>query len=60
MANLKLKKTTNSITVEQTVKKVDKDRYSALAYGLYYIALFLEKSEDDTNSYDNCDSVVLW
>lgn len=60
VANLKLKKTTNSITVEQTVKKVDKDRYSALAYGLYYIALFLEKSEDDTNSYDNCDSVVLW
>jgi ribonucleoside-diphosphate reductase alpha chain len=44
VANLKLKKTTNSITVEQTVKKVDKDRYSALAYALYYISLFLEKT----------------
>ena len=50
VANLKLKKTTNSITVEQTVKKVDKDRYSALAYALYYIALFLERNEEETTS----------
>ena len=52
VANLKLKKTTNSITVEQVVKKVDKDRYSALAYALYYISLFMEKidkEEDDTD-----------
>lgn len=58
VANLKLKKTTNSITVEQTVKKVDKDRYSALAYALYYISLFLERYEveDDNNDID----FVLW
>jgi ribonucleoside-diphosphate reductase alpha chain len=43
VANLKLKKTNNSITVEQVVKKVDKDRYSALAYALYYISLFMER-----------------
>lgn len=47
VANLRLKKTTNSITVEQVVKKIDKDRYSALAYGLYYCALFLEKEDSD-------------
>lgn len=47
VANLRLKKTTNSISVEQVVKKVDKDRYSATAYLLYYIALFLEKEEVD-------------
>jgi ribonucleoside-diphosphate reductase alpha chain len=43
VANLKLVKTKTSITVEQTVKKVDKDRYSALAYALYYISLFMER-----------------
>lgn len=60
VANLKLKKTTNSITVEQTVKKVDKDRYSALAYALYYISLFLEKFDETDNSYEDFDSIVLW
>lgn len=57
VANLKLKKTTNSITVEQTVKKVDKDRYSALVYGLYYISLFLERTEEE---YSDDISFVLW
>jgi len=51
VANLRLKKTTNSITVEQVVKKLDKDRYSSLAYALYYCALFLEKEQDDSD-YD--------
>lgn len=57
VANLKLKKTTNSITVEQQVKKVDKDRYSALAYSLYYISMFLEKFDDED---DLCDSQLVW
>lgn len=48
VSNLKIKETQNkSVTVEQVVKRIDKDRYSALAYGLYYISLFLEKEEDD-------------
>lgn len=55
VANLKLKKTTNSITVEQQVKKVDKDRYSALAYSLYYISLFLERFEEEDD-----DSQLVW
>jgi ribonucleoside-diphosphate reductase alpha chain len=48
VSNLKLKETQNkSVTVEQVVKRIDKDRYSALAYGLYYISLFLEKEVDE-------------
>lgn len=59
VANLKLKKTTNSITVEQVVKKVDKDRYSALAYALYYISLFLERYvEDSEESWSDAPSFV--
>lgn len=51
VANLKLKETKNSVTVEQVVKRIDKDRYSATAYSLYYISLFLEK-EENTEEYD--------
>jgi len=60
VANLKLKKTknNNSISIEQVVKKVDKDRYSAIAYGLYYINMFLEKEEND--EYDEDDDVVYF
>lgn len=57
VANLKLKKTTHSITVEQNVKKIDKDRYSALVYGLYYISLFLERTAEDD---DNDDREWVW
>lgn len=52
VANLRLKKTQNSITVEQVVRKIDKDRFSATSYGLYYISLFLEKERED-NSLDD-------
>lgn len=47
VSNLKLKKTQNAITVEQVVRRIDKDRYSATVYGLYYIAMFLEKETED-------------
>lgn len=52
VANLKLKENQKSITVEQVVRRIDKDRYSALSYGLYYIAMFLEK-EQESNSLDD-------
>lgn len=53
VANLRLKETKSSITVEQVVKRIDKDRYAALAYSLYYISLFLEKEaeEDDEDLF---------
>lgn len=52
ISNLKLKKITNGITVEQVVKKIDKDRYAALVYALYYIYLFLEEEEDTIDETD--------
>jgi ribonucleoside-diphosphate reductase alpha chain len=47
VANLKLKKTESSgkYSVEQVVKRVDKDRWSALVYGLYYVDLFMNEEE---------------
>lgn len=59
VANLKLKKTNTSITVEQVVKKVDKDRYSALAYALYYISLFMERYvEEEPEDWSDAPSIV--
>ncbi|HCL4447324.1 TPA: hypothetical protein N2D16_002930 [Clostridium botulinum] len=58
VANLKLKQTKNSVTVEPTVKKIDKDRYSSLAYSLYYIFMFLEKTEDD--DYEDDEQLVFY
>lgn len=44
IANLKLIVNENNgkLSVERATRKVDKDRYSALAYGLYYIKLYEE------------------
>lgn len=56
VSNLKLNESKDRkvLSVEPLVKRMDKDRYSALAYGLYYIFMFLneEISEDfDWNDY---------
>ncbi|WP_205208652.1 hypothetical protein [Priestia filamentosa] len=59
VSNLKLKTTKTSITVEQVQKKIDKDRYSALAYALYYIFMFLEKEETE-EQYDEDDEFVYY
>lgn len=48
VANLRLKKTQTTITVEQVLRRIDKDRYSATAYMLYYIDLFLGKEEEES------------
>ncbi len=41
IANLKLKKTNgNKLAIEQVVRRIDKDRFAAVAYGLYYIKTF--------------------
>ena len=52
VANLKLKTTQTSQTVEQVVKRIDKDRYSATIMALYYIYLFLEKQSEESSDYD--------
>lgn len=49
VANLKLKpNNNNTYTVEQLTKKVDKDRYSALVMGLWYIKNFEDKLKEKT------------
>ena len=47
VANLKLKKTQTTVTVEPVIKRLDKDRYSATVYALFYISLFLEHEEEE-------------
>lgn len=50
IANLKLKQmTTGKYTVEQVTRKIDKDRWAALAYGLYYIKNYCD---DESNFND--------
>jgi ribonucleoside-diphosphate reductase alpha chain len=54
VSNLKLKTTNTTTTVMQVVKKIDKDRYSALIMGLFYINSFMdivEESDDDDRQY---------
>lgn len=54
VANLKLDIKDKTTKVIQVVKKIDKDRYSALIMGLYYINLFLdtvEEEDDDDREY---------
>lgn len=58
ISNLKLRKTQNSVTVDQVVRRVDKDRYSAVAMGLYYIDMFLNEQED--NTYSDDDEIVYF
>lgn len=51
LANLKLKTTSsNKLGVEQEHRRINKDRYSALAYGLYYIDKFESEGFQETNS----------
>jgi len=48
VANLKLKHLqAGRLTVEQVTKRVDKDRYSATVYGLWYIKTFEDKVKKD-------------
>lgn len=57
VANLKIKYVngnSGNLTVEQLMRKVDKDIYSATAYGLWYINMFLDK-EEDVSSNDILD-----
>lgn len=48
IANLKLKRLpSGKYTIEQVTKKIDKDRYSAVAYGLWYIKEFEDKQTNN-------------
>jgi ribonucleoside-diphosphate reductase alpha chain len=52
VANLKLKQLpSGKYTTEQVTKKINKDRYSAVSYGLWYIKNFMD-SVDETSDED--------
>lgn len=55
VSNLKLKETEQKgvMKVEQQIKRIDKDRYSALSYGLWYCF----KYEDDKNIEESGDDI---
>jgi ribonucleoside-diphosphate reductase alpha chain len=50
VANLKTKQLqSGQFTLEQLTKRVGKDRYSAVAYGLWYISKFEDNYENEGN-----------
>lgn len=54
IANLKIKHLTNGeVTVERVLNKIDKDRYSSLAYAIWWAMTY-----DNTLEVDNKDLVM--
>jgi len=50
ISNLKLKQLgSGKFTVEQVTKRINKDRYSAVAYGCYFIKMYEDNIEKDRN-----------
>lgn len=58
VANLRLKRNQANMSLERVVKRVDDDRYSATAYGLYYIEMFM--TEDPEEEFDESDDIVYY
>ena len=53
IANLKLKVMSgNNLTVEKVVKKIDKDKFSALSYCIFYILEFCNKEKRRDTNFD--------
>ena len=60
VANLKLRVLANGrFTVEQQTKRIDKDRYSALAYALWYIKTEEDDYEVEDTSIDASDYLLI-
>ena len=47
ISNLKLKQSGKSLSVEKVVRKIDKDRWSATAYCIFYIMEFCNRNDTD-------------
>lgn len=59
VANLKTKQLQNGqFAIEQLTKRVGKDRYSAVAYGLWYISKFEDNYEEE-NNYSALDYLFI-
>ena len=49
ISNLKLKELpSKKLTVERVVRRIDKDRWASLAYGLWYANAYLNRIQEDT------------
>jgi len=54
ISNLQLKPSSNGkLAIEKVIKKIDKDRFSALAYGLWYIKTFEDNAIEEDDSMDD-------
>lgn len=61
VANLKLKHMNNGgLSVERVVKKMDKDRFSSLAYMIWYIVEHCSISRDNQTDYINAPHFVSY
>ena len=54
ITNLRLKVLSgNNLTVEKVVRKIDKDKFSALSYGIFYIMEFCNKDKEPETDYSS-------
>lgn len=62
VSNLKLKHlNTGGLSIERVVKKMNKDRFSSVQYGLWYIAEFLDNVvEDNSNDLETLAKYIMW
>ena len=60
IANLRLRVLdTKKLTVDQQTRKINKDRYSALAYGLWYINEFEDNVYNSNKDYDITEFLLI-
>lgn len=60
IANLKLKTLGNGkLSIEQQARKINKDRFSALSYGLWYIKTFEDNYEEDNSANSIADYLFI-
>lgn len=61
LANLQMEQLNGGkLRVKQQVKRINKDRYSSLSYGLWYINKFEDNMIEDKDEYDQLKDYVLF
>lgn len=62
VSNLKLKHLNNGgLSIERVVKKMDKDRFSSIQYGLWYIAKFMDNQIiEQTDDVEELAKYIMW
>lgn len=62
VSNLKLKHLSNGgLSIEKVVKKINKDRFSSIQYGLWYIMKFMDNKQMDTgDDLEELSKYIMW